>query len=319
MLTLIVLRCDGCIESGSDAALFFVAAHYRGRRVCILENCIMKVRRSGTAEQLSQPLKWHGGKGAFNGKLAKWIISLMPPHTHYVEPYFGGGAVLLNKDPEGVSEVINDCNGELMNFWNVLATTPDRMLRALWGTPFSEVAFDNAVKDLADNDAVRRATAFFIRCRQSRQGLQKDFATLSRNRTRGGMNEQVSAWLSAVEGLPDVHARLKRVVVLCREARDVIIQQDGQQTCYYLDPPYLHETRVTTKGYKHEMSPEDHVLLLQTLKQIKGKFLLSGYYSELYHNYAVGNGWKRHEFEIVNNASSAGVKEIKTECVWTNF
>ena len=140
---------------------------------------------------LSQPLKWHGGKGAFNGKLAKWIISLIPPHTHYVEPYFGGGAVLLNKDPEGVSEVVNDCNGDLMTFWKVLATTPDRMLRALWGTPFSEVEFDNAVKDLADSDDVRRATAFFIRCRQSRQGLQKDFATLSRNRTRGGMNEQV--------------------------------------------------------------------------------------------------------------------------------
>lgn len=270
-------------------------------------------------KSLTQPLKWHGGKGAFNGKLAKWIISLMPPHTHYVEPYFGGGAVLLNKDPKGVSEVINDCDGDLMNFWNVLATTPDRMLRALWGTPFSEVTFDNVVKDLVDSDNVRRATAFFIRCRQSRQGLQKDFATLSRNRTRGGMNEQISAWLSAVEGLPDVHARLKRVVVLCREARDVIKQQDGKQTCFYLDPPYLHETRVTTKDYKHEMTPEHHELLLQTLATVEGKFLLSGYASSIYHAYAKRNNWTRHEFEIPNNASSADVKAIKTECVWTNF
>ena len=268
---------------------------------------------------LTQPLKWHGGKGAFNGKLAKWIISLIPQHTHYVEPYFGGGAVLLHKDPEGVSEVINVCDGNLMNFWNVLATTPDRMLRALWGTPFSEVEFDNAVKDLAESDAVRRATAFFIRCRQSRQGLQKDFATLSRNRTRGGMNEQVSAWLSAIEGLPDVHARLKRVVVLCRDAVDVIMQQDGLQTCVYADPPYLHETRTATKVYEHEMTAVDHERLLQALTQVKGKFLLSGYRSNLYDGYAASNGWKRHEFKIVNNASSADVKEIKTECVWTNF
>ena len=276
-------------------------------------------RSNVAADKLTQPLKWHGGKNAFSGKLAKWIISLMPKHLHYVEPYFGGGAVLLNKDPEGVSEVINDCDGDLMNFWNVLATTPDRMLKALWGTPFSEVAFDNAVKDLADSDAVRRATAFFIRCRQSRQGLQKDFATLSRNRTRGGMNEQVSAWLSAVEGLADVHSRLKRVVVLCRDAVDVILQQDGPHTCYYLDPPYLHETRVTTKGYKHEMTTADHERLLQVLTDVKGKFLLSGYYTDLYHNYAAGNGWTRHEFKIPNNASSAEEKEIKTECVWTNF
>jgi DNA adenine methylase len=109
----------------------------------------------------SFPLKWHGGKNAFNGKLAKWIISLMPPHVHYVEPYFGGGAVLLHKDPTNISEVVNDLNGDLMNFWRVLATTPDRMLRQLWATPMSEPVFDAAFQDLADQDAVRRATAFF--------------------------------------------------------------------------------------------------------------------------------------------------------------
>lgn len=268
---------------------------------------------------LSQPLKWHGGKGAFNGKLAKWIISLMPPHTHYVEPYFGGGAVLLNKAPEGVSEVINDCDGNLMNFWKVLATTPDRMLRALWGTPFSEVEFDNAVKDLADADAVRRATAFFIRCRQSRQGLQKDFATLSRNRTRGGMNEQVSAWLSAIEGLPDVHARLKRVVVLCREARDVIGQQDGKNTCFYIDAPYVHETRVTTADYKYEMSNEQHERLISTLVGIQGKALVSMYHHPIYDALHLKYGWKLVEFRLPNNASSKTQKEIKTECLWMNY
>ena len=39
---------------------------------------------------MNVPLKWHGGKNAFQGKLARWIISLMPPHLHYVEPFFGG-------------------------------------------------------------------------------------------------------------------------------------------------------------------------------------------------------------------------------------
>ena len=40
---------------------------------------------------MNQPLKWHGGKYY----LASKIIGLMPSHLHYVEPYFGGGAVLL--------------------------------------------------------------------------------------------------------------------------------------------------------------------------------------------------------------------------------
>ena len=147
----------------------------------------------------------------------------------------------------------------------------------------------------------------------------KDFATLSRNRTRRGMNEQVSSWLTAIEGLPDVHDRLKRVVILNRPALDVMKQQDGPETCFYLDPPYLHETRSTTKDYQYEMSETDHHQLLLALTQLKGKFLLSGYHSEMYDLMAREMEWKCHEFKIVNNASSKVVKDTKTECVWTNF
>ncbi len=274
---------------------------------------------------MSQPLKWHGGKGAFNGKLAKWIISLMPNHIHYVEPFFGGGAVLLHKDPTGISEVVNDLDSELMTFWSVIRSPEwfSEFVRCVQAVPFSEAMFDaaktNSTYAQIAESAVDRAVRFFILCRQSRQGLQKDFATLSRNRTRGGMNEQVSAWLSAVDGLPDVHARMKRVVVMNRDAIDVIRTQDGQETCFYLDPPYLHETRVTTKDYKHEMDPYDHVLLLQELGRISGKFLLSGYMSSIYDHHALKNGWTRHEFPIVNNASGSEKKEVKTECVWTNY
>ena len=269
-------------------------------------------------QALTQPIKWHGGKGAFNGKLAKWIISLMPPHLHYVEPYFGGGSVLLHKDPEGVSEVVNDIHAELIQFWMVLSN-PDRfeaLIRRVEATPFSEDSFRWS-KGGGERD-VEKAWAFFIRARQSRQGLMKDFATLSRTRTRGGMNEQVSAWLTAVEGLADVHTRMKRVVILNRPALDVIKQQDGPETLFYCDPPYLHGTRSTTGDYKHEMSIADHTELLLALKSIQGKFLLSGYHSDLYHDAAELCGWRCHEFEIVNNASSKGTKETKTECIWTN-
>ena len=91
---------------------------------------------------------------------------------------------------------------------------------------------------------VEAAVAFFVRCRQSRAGGFKDFATLSRNRTRRMQNEQASAWWNCVEGLPAVSARLRRVVILNEPAIDVIRREDGERTLYYLDPPYLHETRV---------------------------------------------------------------------------
>lgn len=225
----------------------------------------------------------------------------------------------------GVSEVVNDIDGELMNFWECLqnASATRVMQRTLEATPFSEMSYHSAIQtfdcppgSMAPAD---RAIAFFIRYRQSRQGLAKDFATLSRNRTRRGMNEQASAWLTAVEGLPEIHKRLRGVVILNRDAMDVIRQQDGEKTLFYLDPPYLHETRTAKDAYRHEMTETQHFDLLKLLSCISGKFMLSGYRSPMYDADAKRFGWRRVDFDLPNHASGAKTKERKTECVWMNF
>jgi DNA adenine methylase len=282
------------------------------------------------------PLKWHGGKSY----LAKRIVALMPPRCknpnapavndagwlHYVEPYFGGGAVLLENNPEGISEVANDLNGELTNFWRVLQgeATFNQFLRLVEAIPFSKQEFKNAnVNSILDADgygeSVHRAATFFIRCRQSLSGRMDSFAGITRSRTRRGMNEQVSAWLNCIEGLPAVHARLKRVLILNDDALTVIRKEDGPRTLFYLDPPYLHETRATTGEYVHEMSKADHAKLLDLLAGIEGKFLLSGYRSPLYNVVAERRGWNLHTFELPNNAASGKEKRRMAECVWTNY
>lgn len=268
---------------------------------------------------MTSPLKWHGGKSY----LASRIVALMPPHTHYVEPYFGGGSVLLAKAPEGVSEVVNDLNGDLCRFWHIMANPElfERFRRHVEGMPFAEKLFDEAAESLKypGLDPVSLAVAFFVVCRQSLAGRMKDFATLSRNRVRRGMNEQASAWLTTVEGLPAVHARLKRVVILNRDALDVIRQQDGENTLFYIDCPYLHETRTSKEVYAHEMTKEQHVELLTLLNGIKGKFLLSGYRSTLYDDWADQSNFARQDFDLPNNSAGGDTKRRMTECVWMNF
>jgi DNA adenine methylase len=275
----------------------------------------------------NNPLKWHGGKSY----LAPWIISHFPPHTHYVEPYFGGGAVLLAKPQEwieGHSEAVNDINGELINFWNVLRcpTELELLKRFIEATPFCESIFDtqcgiNKKHELAlPNTPVERAWRFFVLNRQSRQGLMKDFATMSRTRTRRGMNEQVSSWLTAIEGLPETHERLKRVVIFNKTAVEIISQEDSEETFFYLDPPYLHGTRTTKKEYgANEMSDDDHARLLAELLTSRGKFILSGYPSEMYNKAAQIGDWRRVEKKIDNKASAKKIKDTKTECLWLNF
>ena len=273
-------------------------------------------------KETSLPLKWHGGKQY----LADKIIAMFPPHLHYVEPYFGGGAVLFRKPCEGVSEVVNDLNKDLANFWSTL-WRPEayfKLIRLCEATPFDENAWNRSNEILESSDTVTdpvlRAWAFFIKFRQSRQGLGKGFATITRNRIRRGMNEQVSSWLSAIEGLPECHARLKRVLILNHRAIDVIKEQDGPNTLFYLDPPYLQDTRTAKWSFgDYEMSFGDHVELLNLLMTIKGKFLLSGYHSDCYDSWADRNQFSCEEIKIPNNASGSKEKRIMTECIWKNF
>ncbi|WP_439630879.1 DNA adenine methylase [Gemmata sp.] len=264
--------------------------------------------------RIDPPLKWHGGKFY----LAPHIVNLMPSHKHYVEPYAGGLSVLLSKNPEGISEVVNDLNEDLTNFWKVLQSedTFGRFQRALQAVPFSEAEWDNAA-EISVGEPIERAIRFFIRCRQSLAGRMDRFAPLSKTRTRRDMNEQASAWVTAVDGLPTVYARLRRVAILNRDALSVIKEQDSPGTLFYLDPPYLSETRTSEAVYAHEMTVAQHEQLLNSVLSCHGKVMLSGYHSELYDRKL--RRWKRHEFEIKNQAAQARKKRVMTEVLWCNF
>jgi DNA adenine methylase len=280
-----------------------------------------------------RPVKRHGGKRY----LARRIVELMPPRVktpnapaaddpgwvHYVEPFFGGGAVLLAMDPRGISEVANDLDGELTTFWDVLRSRDlfPELARLAQLTPVSEIEYGRASEIDPTLPAVERALRFLIRNRQSRQALEKDFLTPVRGRTRRGMQEQCSSWLSGVGGLPAVHARLQRVLILNRPALDVIRSQDGgPRTLFYCDPPYLQETRTVRDAYgPYEMTAEQHRELLATLAGIKGRFLLSGYHCQLYDDAAARHGWHVEEIPIDNKAGSGASKRTMTEVIWANY
>lgn len=231
--------------------------------------------------------------------------------------------MLFNKNPEGVSEFVNDIDGELMNFWEVLQSEAGflELGHRLASTPLSKKIFYKLkeMRNAKPNTAIERAISFFVMNRQSRQALGKDFVTPTK-RLRRGMNEQVSAWMGSVDMLPEAHERLMRVEIWNEKALDVIEKLDGEDTLFYCDPPYLHETRETKHEYgPHEMTPEDHEELLMALRNIKGKFLLSGYDSKMYAAVEFQCRWRKHKHEIPNNASGKKKKDTKVECVWTNF
>jgi DNA adenine methylase len=281
------------------------------------------------------PLKSHGGKYY----LAQRVLELMPQHLNYVEPFFGAGQVLFARDPadrrlwwpgrtsdgrevDGVSELANDLDGNLMNFYAVLKDPEafTRLRHRLDLTLFSEAEWQSACALLAgsEGDEVERAAALFVAVRQSRQALRKDFATPVQTRLRGGRQEHVNAWWGAIAGLEEFHRRIQNVLILCRPAVEVILQQDAPSTLFYCDPPYVPGTRTARKAYgAFEMTEEGHRELLDVLRRCQGKVMLSGYSSGLYDE-ALAD-WTRHTFDLPNNASGTKAKQQKTEVLWCNF
>lgn len=257
--------------------------------------------------------------------MAKWIVSNFPAHgswSHYGEPYYGGGAVHWLLYPFGISEAVNDINYNLTSFFECLQDKDlfaefDRRINMV---PFSEVEFEKAGHTLLDPTAskLEKGLAYFIRNRQGRQGLGKDFATTT-TRLRRDMNEQVSAWLSSVKGLPLAHARLIRTEIRNMDACDFIRMYDHPRAFFYCDPTYLPDTRTAKQAYQFEMTYEQHVALLDLLPTIQGKFMLSGYRSSLYDERAAAHGWRRIEKRIDNKASSKKVKDVKIECLYMNY
>jgi DNA adenine methylase len=276
---------------------------------------------------LTQPLKFFGGKSY----LARRIVSLMPPHLHYCEPFAGGLAVLLARDPdderlwlpghEGVSEVANDIDGRLTNFWRVLQC-PDRFerfRRIVEAIPMSRAEWDKAHAHRYGSGPVADAVAFFVDCRQSLAGRMKGFTLITRSRTRRQMNGNVSEWLGAVEGLADVHARLRRVLIENMDGVELIKREDTPNTLFYVDAPYVHDTRASPDAYAFEMTDAQHVQLIDTLAGIEGKAIVSMYRHSIYDVLHERHGWHLKEIDIANNAAGGENKRRMTECLWTNY
>jgi DNA adenine methylase len=265
------------------------------------------------------PLKWHGSKS----RRAKFILPLLPPCRTYVEPFAGSLGLLLKRQPAAL-EVANDLNADLMTFWEVVKdpVTQAEFLDRARGARVSEALFNTSVMaplHTADKmTPVQRALAVFTVSRLSLSGRGKTFAPASKTgRLRRGMDERLSSWLSALDRLPAVSARLRGVKLRCQPGLEVIEEFDGEDVLFLVDPPYVHATRASTDVYACEMTDRDHRELLDVLLGCKAKIALCGYANPLYDDKL--DGWRRHEYQVPNDGAIGATKRTMTECLWVNY
>lgn len=256
---------------------------------------------------------WYGGKYSH----LAWLLPLLPECHHYVEPFAGSAAVLLNREPSPV-ETYNDIDGEITNFFRVLRDHKDHLVEQIGLTPFSREEFYRAVSDEPPETDLERARRFFVRARQVRTGLAQT-ASLGRwanckNTSRAGMSGVVSRWLGSVAMLPEIAERLLRVQIENRPALEIISLYDDKGTLFYCDPPYVHASRGDSKAYAHEMSDTEHIKFGKAISRLRGKAAISGYRCDLMDT--VYRGWRLVESKAKTCHS---VKQSRTEALWMNY
>jgi DNA adenine methylase len=275
-----------------------------------------------STRKIRGPLKIHGGKAY----LARPIIRLMPTHRLYVEPFLGGGSVLLNKEPSAV-EIASDIDPDLIAFWRELQTNPDGLAAFLADKTYDPATFAASSEWASSDDPTTKAAGLMIRKRMSRNGLGRDFSQSNRLRGKtqpgGAIMGDANAWRTILAQLERIASRVANVTLWNRDALQVIRELDAADTVIYCDPPYLHSTRTAPRMYRHEVATANrskdadlvwHLDLIETLRAFRGTVLLSGYPSAPYDREL--QGWRRYDFAMPNHSGQGKTKGKRVECVW---
>lgn len=265
------------------------------------------------------PITYYGGKQM----MAPVITELLPKHRIYCEPYFGGGAVFFAKR-KSYLEVINDIDNKLITFYTVLRDDFPALSKLVNQSLHSEY-LHKVAKDIY----------------YGRSGPKSDLEVawavwLVTNSSFGGSIYGGWKWCNGTSGSHSgiymagkredlsetMHKRMEEVQISCRDALRVITDRDTEETVFYLDPPYPGCEQQHYNGFTMLMLAS----LLEKITQIKGKFILSQFWSQTLKWYCLKNNW--HVLSFTSNMKVANLgqrqkrssfKKTKTEILVMNF
>lgn len=243
--------------------------------------------------QLKAPFPWYGGKG----RIAPWIVSLLPPHVTYVEPFGGAASVLITKQPSEI-EIYNDRDDRIVNFFRMLRDQPDALQQRLRLTPYARAEYGACKEgyEAASADPLEQARMFYTLIHQG-------FGAKSDGFSWGMTPQQLEGSLNDIERLKIIAQRLRLVMIENCDWRELFPRYDSPSTCFYLDPPYVLDVRSGGESYKHELRNSDHRDLVQQMLHTEGSVVLSGYDNEIYRPLEDG-GFERFERPVKTTANN---------------
>ena len=254
----------------------------------------------------------------YGGKYSKldFILPNLPKSRMFVDVFGGSASVILNKKPSS-QNIYNDINSRICTFFRQLRDNSDELIRLLKLTPYSREEFEKSFDDGKFSD-VEIARKFFVH-------IAMTFNSIPINRIAGWKvpyekKRYSLTYLNKVDNLELLVKRLRTIAIENSPAIETIKRYDNKETLFYIDPPYVFsERKYKSKIYDYEMTDEEHIELIELLKNIDARAAISGYDSKLYNEHL--NDW----FKIKNKpvqvktSTQSGISKTQVETLWLNF
>ncbi|MDD2853811.1 MAG: DNA adenine methylase [Desulfuromonadaceae bacterium] len=250
-------------------------------------------------------IAWPGGKR----RLAKVLLPLINsrPHTCYVEEFAGGASMFFLREPAAV-EVLNDCNGELVNLYRVIKNHLDEFAKQFRYAVASRQLFEWSKETpphvLTD---IQRAARFLY--------LQKlAFGSKVSSQTFGTSPSSPPRFniLRLEEDLSQAHLRLSRAWIEHLGWADCVRKWDRDYTLHFLDPPYYE-----TEGYGVPFELEQYGLIAETMKTMKGSAILT--INDHPEMRRIFKGFKMQTMKINYTIGGGGKGKDRQELIYRNW
>jgi DNA adenine methylase len=281
-----------------------------GSKIETFRNIYMSKQKEKVKSVGKTPITYYGGKQT----MLKHILPLVPEHTLYTEVFAGGAALFFAKKRAEV-EVINDLNGELINFYRVVVSKYDKLKAKVELLLHSRAQHQLAFwiyKNPWHFSDVDRAWALFALSKMSFAGQLENTFGFDK-----GMSRHPKKIFYAKDAFNlSLKERLECVTIEQDDAMKVLKRFDTPEAFHFIDPPYVG----TNMGhYKDSFNNEDLKNLLELCTALKGKFMLTMFPNEVIQGYVDKHGWTIHSVERQISACKAASRRRQEEWMVTNY
>ena len=270
-------------------------------------------------------LKWPGGKRLE----LRWIRPLIPPHTRYVEPFFGGGSVFF--DAISAPSFGNDIHPDLMMFYAAVQGRDGAFFDLLYslveeweagGGVDARADLYYKARDLYNTLAVspQRSAYFFLLRSLAYGGMFRVNSNGLFNVPFGRAYAYSDDCLRNKVDYLQSHAVQRKIAHLSLSSLDFETFLDGMELrrddFIFLDPPY--DARFSK--YHADFTGADQERLAQCLEGISARFMLVVKLTPLIEELYMGNGYAVQQYAFDYRFNIKGrFSRASTHVLITNY